>query len=196
MNSKSFKTPDLHAKRYRPKVLGLLNAETVEEYRNKKGKAHIDDALFKAIVTNFNQKVWEMVIENRDGVELPDGLGFLFIGTCPPAKSKTNIDYANSTKYGVTVSNKNWETDNKLAKIMYSNYHLKYQFAHRELWGFTAVRQFKRAVAATYPTNWTKYVQLGDRNRVNDLFNKSVRRAKAKEISEIQIETYNEFEFD
>lgn len=196
MNNKSFKTPDLNAKRYRPKVFSLLNAETVEEFRNKKGKTNIDDALFKAIIMNFNTKVWEAAIEYRDGVELPDGLGYIFIGTCPPAKSKTNVDFASSARYGVTVSNKNWETNNKLAKIMYSNYHIKYQFTHRELWGFNAVRQFKRAVAATYPENWTKYVVLENNLRVNDLFNRAYRKHKAKEIDEIKLETYNEFEID
>lgn len=196
MSNKSFKAPDLSAPRYRPKVHSLLNAETIEEFRNKKGKATITDAQFKDIIMNFNKKVWETVIEVRDGVELPDGLGYLFIGTCPPTKKKSNIDFASSVKHGVSVTNKNWETDNKLAKIMYSNYHIKYQYTYRELWGFSAVRQFKRAVAATYPENWTKYVVLANNIRVNDLFDKAMKKDKAIYYTEINLKTYNEFELD
>ena len=92
------------------------------------------------------RRIWKEVIENRDGVELPDSLGYIFIGTCPAAKS-VNIDYALSKKYGKVLQNKNWETDGKIAKIFYTNYSTKYRFKNRELWQFTAVRQFKKAVA-------------------------------------------------
>ena len=56
------------------------------------------------------------MIDKRDGVQLPETIGWLFIGTCEQSKKK-NIDFAKSVKYGMIVSNKNWETDGKLAKI-------------------------------------------------------------------------------
>ena len=86
---------------------------------------------------------------NRDGVELPDSLGYLFIGTCPPAKG-VNTDYSLSKEYGKVLQNKNWETDGNIGKIFYTNYSTKYRFKNRELWQFTAVRNFKRSVAKKY----------------------------------------------
>ena len=197
MNNKGFRTPDLSAPRYRAKVLGLLNNQTIEEFRTKYTRhSQIDENIFKKIIKYYNECLWKEVIENRDGVELPDSLGFLFIGTCPAPKSKTNTDYAASKEHGVLVKIKNWETDNRLGKIMYSNYHTKYQFANRELWSFTAVRQFKRAVATSYPENWMRYVVLGDTYRVNDLFRKAKNKAYKEEVTKISLLTYNEFEID
>jgi len=197
MNKKLFRTPDLSAPRYRPKVFSLLNSQTVDEFRNKYARhSDIEDETFKAIIRLFNETLWKEVIDNRDGVELPDSLGYLFIGTCPAPKSRTNVDYAASKEHGVLVRIKNWETDNRLGKIMYSNYHTKYQFANRELWGFTAVRQFKRAVAASYPDNWMRYVVLGDTLRVNDLFKKYTKEEYKKKITQISLKDYNEFELE
>ena len=38
------------------------------------------------VIKSFNGKVWEGVIDNRNGIELPESLGYLFIGSCPPSK--------------------------------------------------------------------------------------------------------------
>ena len=52
---------------------------------------NIDNNKFKKIINLFNERIWKEVIENRDGVELPDSLGYIFIGTCPAAKSVNMI---------------------------------------------------------------------------------------------------------
>ena len=108
----------------------------------------------------------------RESVELPDSLGYIFIGTCPAAKS-VNMDYALSKKYGKVLQNKNWETDGKVAKIFYTNYSTKYRFKNRELWQFKAVRQFKRGVAKSYPKKWTKYIRMENKKRVADMYKKN-----------------------
>ena len=88
----NFKKPNLNAPRYRDKRLGLLNYETIKEFKDKKPLySKIDNSKLKQIIKTYNIKLWKAVIENRDGVELPDSLGFLFIG---------KIFYTNwSTKY-------------------------------------------------------------------------------------------------
>jgi hypothetical protein len=54
------------------------------------------------------------------------------------------------------------------------NSKLKYRFKNRELWQFKAVRQFKRAVAKTYPEQWPKYVVMKSKKRVAHMYkNKS-----------------------
>ena len=168
----NFKKPNLNAPRYREKVLGLLNVELINEFKEKHPiYSQIDNDKLKKIIKLFNERIWKEVIENRDGVELPDSLGYIFIGTCPAAKS-VNIDYALSKKYGKVLQNKNWETDGKIAKIFYTNYSTKYRFKNRELWQFTAVRQFKRAVAKSYPEKWTKYIRMENKKRVADMYKK------------------------
>jgi len=167
----NFKQPDLKAPRYREKVLGLLNAELINEFKDRNPiYSKIDNAKFKNIIKIFNERIWKEVIENRDGVELPDSLGYLFIGTCPAAKS-VNTNYALSKQYGKVLQNKNWETDGKVAKIFYTNYSTKYRFKNRELWQFVAVRQFKRAVAKSYPQKWRKYITMENKKKVAHMYN-------------------------
>jgi hypothetical protein len=168
----NFKKPNLNAPRYRNKVLSILNAETLKEFKDKyPAYKNIDNQKLKNVIKFFNEKIWQEVIENRDGVELPYSLGYLFIGTCPAAKS-VNTNYALSKKYGKVLQNKNWDTDGKVAKIFYTNYTTKYRFRNRELWQFTAVRQFKRTVAKTYPKKWTKYIIMSNNKKVAHMYKK------------------------
>ena len=166
----NFKQPDLNAPRYREKVFSILNTETLKEFKDKYPVyKNINDNKLKKVIKLFNENIWKEVIENRNGVELPDSLGYLFIGTCPAAKS-VNTNYALSKQYGKVLQNKNWETDGKVAKIFYTNYSTKYRFRNRELWQFKAVRQFKRAVAKSYPKKWTKYIIMDNKKRVAEMY--------------------------
>ena len=168
----NFKAPDLNAPRYREKVLGLLNSNLIKEFKEKYPVyENIDDTKLKKIIKLYNTKLWEEVINNREGVELPDSLGYLFIGTCPAAKS-VNTNYSLSKEYGKVLQNRNLNTDGKIAKIFYTNYSTKYRFKNRELWQFKAVRQFKRAVAKTYPEQWSKYIVMESKKRVADMYKK------------------------
>ena len=166
----NFKAPDLNAPRYREKVFGLLNADLFKEFKEKyPAYENIDNNKLKKVITLYNEKLWKEVIDNRNGVELPDSLGYLFIGTCPAAKS-VNTNYSLSRQYGKVLENRNLNTDGKIAKIFYTNLKTKYRFKNRELWQFTAVRQFKRSVAKTYPEQWSKYVVMESKRRVKDMF--------------------------
>ena len=130
----NFKKPNLSASRYREKKMGLLNEETIKEFKDKKPLySNIDNDKLKKIIKIYNVRLWKAVIEYRDGVELPDSLGYLFIGTCPSAKT-VNTNYALSNQYGKVLQNKNWETDGNLGKILSWTKYLvmknKYRVAH------------------------------------------------------------------
>ncbi|NQY43541.1 MAG: hypothetical protein HRT87_09390 [Legionellales bacterium] len=170
---KKFKAPDLNAPRYREKRLGLLNKKTYNDFKEKyPAYKDVDNAKLKKIITIFNKKLWKAVIEYRDGVELPNSLGYLFIGTCEPSKNN-NYNYALSAKHGKPLQQRNWETDGNIGKIFYTNWSAKYRFKFRELWRFEATRDFKRAVAKSYPNNWTKYIFVKTKYRVAHLFKRN-----------------------
>lgn len=182
----NFKKPDLNAPRYREKKLGLLNKKTISEFKAKYPLyEHIDNDKLKKIIKLYNHNLWNGVIEFRDGVELPDSLGYLFIGTCKPGRT-VNTNYALSKEYGKVLQNKNWETDGNIGKIFYTNWSTKYRFKNRHLWMFEATRNFKRSVAKSYPENWQKYLFMKNRYKVAHLYN--------PEIDSKQLESYNEFE--
>jgi hypothetical protein len=191
---KEFKKPDVKAPRFRPSVYNLLNKEFFESFRDKypKYKDVTDDQL-KNIIKVFNQIMWQNVIDNRDGVQIPEQIGWLFIGTCQASK-KNNIDFAKSKQYGVTVTNKNWATDGKLAKIFFSNFAPKHKIRNREFWMFVACRDFKRAVAKAYPENWQMYIVADPKKQTRLIYSKSEYKELKRKEETKTLETYNEFE--
>ena len=192
---RGYKAPDLHASRLRIKPKRILTKDFIGEFKEKHPEfSTLDDKTIKMIVMKFNENIWKEVIAYRDGVELPESLGYLFIGTCTFNRD-TNVNYGLSVKYGKEIKNRNLESDSKLAKIFYTNYQTKYKFANRELWGFQAVRQFKRSVAKEYPVSWQKYIVVDSYKKVSEMFSKALRKQRVKKEDKDILSSYDEFEF-
>jgi hypothetical protein len=190
----SYKKPDLKAPRFRPKKHNLLNDDFCKKIKSKGGVFEtLTNKQIKDVITSFNQNIWESVIEHRDGVELLEQLGYIFIGTCQRAKSN-NTNIKSSLQYGVKVQHQNWESDQHLAKIFYTNFETKYRFRFHEMWGFTALRDFKRSVARAYPTEWKKYVVVDNFVKISKLFRSHIIKDKIEKETELLLEHYDEFD--
>jgi hypothetical protein len=189
-----FKKPDVKAPRHKPKATRLINKEFMTKFMAKhpqyKGLSETD---FRRIISSFNTKIYEKVIEERDGIELPSQLGFLFIGSCKVI-GKRNYSYGKSTSYETSIRNTNLATDGLSGKIFYSNYPSKYRFAYRALWAFKAYRDFSRSVHKTYPEKYTIYREVENTRKISQMFD----NLKRKEYGEIKdaknIGSYNDFE--
>lgn len=190
-----FKKPDLNAPRHKSTFMNVLSKEFFKEFRMKypQHSAYSDEEL-KKFVGECNKKAWEIVVEERDGMELMEGLGYIFLGTCSPAKN-FNTDYGKSIANGLRVKAHNWESDNFLMKIFYSNFSSRYKFRNREIWHFVGCREFKRSASVAYRENWKKYVRVEDRKRVNEMFKRIVKRNIILEKTSIIPDKYNEFDF-
>jgi hypothetical protein len=189
-----FKKPNLKAPRYRPEVQSILTKEFFEKFKSKYPKyKSLDDKHLKMVIKEFNRTIIQTVVDTRDGVQLPELIGWLFIGTCQASKKK-NVDFFKSKKYGVVVTNKNWDTDNKLAKIFYTNCAPKHKMRNREFWGFVACREFKRLVAKTYPENWNMYVVVHNAKQLKMTYQKATYKDIKLKETERALNTYNEFE--
>lgn len=193
--AKQFKKPDLNAPRYRPKKLNLTNVDFYKKFIEDNPKySHITLEQFKDVIKTFNGFIWQTVVNERDGVQLPEQLGYLFIGSCP--RKKSNVDFDKSKKYGVVLQNQNWESDQYLAKIFYTNYETKYRFKNHELWGFKGVRDFTRMVGQTYPKQWKKYIQVDNLLKVSRLFRiEKFKHFKVDETIEL-LKNYDEFNLE
>ena len=190
---REYKKPDLKAPRYRPTKLNLTNVGFYKKFIEDNPKYdYITNDQFKNIIKAFNEKIWKTVIQNRDGIELPEQLGYIFIGSCPRKKSY-NTDYKKSEEYGVKLQNQNWESDQYVAKIFYTNFETKYKFKHHELWGFTGLRDFKRSVAENYPKEWKKYVMVDNMMKVSRLFRKEKFKEFRKKETDSFLNDYDEF---
>jgi hypothetical protein len=193
---KTIRKPDLNAPRFRKKTSKLLTMDSLKTFKEKNPK-YKDMTLkqFREIVTTFNGHIWESVIENRNGVELPEGLGYIFIGTCPKPKGD-NVDYKKSFEYGVKANHKNWDSDNKLCKIFYTNHNTKYPLSNKQLWSFSPVRQFKRATSAAYREDWMKYIEVSPDEKISSIFARHKRKAYSEKLTAQIPEDYNEFNLD
>lgn len=192
---KPFKKPDLNAPRFRPKILSLTNKETYQEFLKEHPKLASSISLkeFKEIINSFNGAIWQKVIEERDGVELPEQLGYIFIGTCPKKVKTPNINESKSAEAGFVIQNQNWESDQYLAKIFYTNFETKYRFKNHDLWSFKGVRIFKRTVAKVYPVDWKKYVVVDSMTKVSRLFRIQKFKQLKAQTTEEMIKQYDEF---
>jgi hypothetical protein len=194
---KKFNKPDLNAPRYRPTKLNLSNSDFFERFIQENPRhTTLSCSDFKEVIKKFNGKIWEKVIENRDGVELPEQLGYLFIGTCPRKTRGKSIDYKKSGELGQTVENRNWESDDYMAKIFYTNFETKYRFRNHDMWSFTGVRDFKRTVAHTYPQEWKKYVMVDNYQKISRLFRSHRYNEFKKNETTMLLEFYDEFNLD
>lgn len=193
---RDFRKPDLNAPRFRHKHKNVLDVELwksfIEKYPNRKGLTYKQ---FRDIIKTANNLFWDKVITYRDGVELPESLGYMFIGTCTSQNPKrANINFGKSIKYGFRVNNTNLISDGKLAKIFYTNYAVKYRVKDRQIWTFIPCRAFKRKVSKVYSENWEKYIVVPDNLRISKLYNGLI----TKEIVQKKVSTpsihYNEFD--
>lgn len=195
---KPFKKPDLNAPRFRPGVLSLLNVELfnkfIKEYPEYKD---LDCEDFKKIITTFNKNICKTVIDNRDGVQLPESLGYIFVGSCQtPKRNKVNINYGLSIKHNTLVINRNFGSDSFMCKIFYTNCTTKYRFLHREVWQFKPSKEFSKAVSNSYKENWKMYIQVENNLKISQLYKKQVVNKYLKNKIQQVPEEYNEFDLD
>lgn len=191
---KDAKKPNLNAPRFRRSAQGTLNSDFVELLKQKVPSAKdLSAEQIKEIIHTFNGNLWMTAIESRDGVEIPEQIGHLFIGTCPP-KRKPNVDFKTSAEYLKVIQHRNWESDQYLAKIFYTTYGTKYRFKNHELWGFVATRAFKRTVGKTYPEKWKQYVEVDPKIKISSMFRSNLNEMKKAEDAEKSITLYNEFD--
>lgn len=196
MKLEDYKKPDLKAPRYRPKSLKILNDSALREFKKKYPQyKDLPDKFLRSIVKNQNITIWKEAIAYRDGVELQEGLGCIFIGSCMPP-SGSNINVPLSLEHGKKLKNMNLGSDGFLAKIFFSSYTSKYKFDFRKLWKFKGCREFTRAVRHSYPQNWKMYVQVDKSFKISMLYKKTIKRQIMEKQSAKNLTEYNEFDLD
>lgn len=185
--------PDLNGPRFREKRISVLTLKTLAAFKEKHPKyANLSLAQFKDIMITFHGKLTEGIIENRNGIELPEGLGFIFMGTCSTPKKK-NIDFKKSIEFGVKATHKNWDSDNKLLKIFYTNHNAKYPFHNKQVWAFKAVKQFRKAASEAYIADFTKYIEVSPMAKISAKYDRHRKKEYAKNLTAIVPEGYDEF---
>lgn len=194
---RSYNKADKKAPRFTQSSISFLNKDLFKKFYDKypKYKDYSEEDI-RNVINTYNELLSEAAISNRDGVELPEGLGYIFIGSCK-APIKKNIDHSKSAIAGVPVINRNLGSDSYLAKIFYTNYEHKYKFKHRKLWKFKGSRNFTQAVSKAYKEEWPKYIVVENYVKISSLYKETRLRHKSIERSKATIsDAYNEFDLD
>lgn len=196
--NREFKKPDLNAPRRRRGACKIVTVKLIEEFKKKYPQySEIDLQTGKDILNTFHGKLWNHALHNRDGVELLEGLGYIFLGTCKNTK-KIPIDFKKSVEQGVKLRHRNFDSDNYIAKIFYTNFASKYKFKNRELWYFKGTRDFTRSVCDVYRANWKLYVQVENEKNISEYIKNIKKRDFFKRIGERPMisDSYNEFDLN
>lgn len=126
--------------------------EFLRKYPEHKGLTQLE---FNSIVRQFNQNIIETVIENRDGVLLPERIGQLQIVSYKASKKRI-VNFGLTNKTGTPHYEGNWETDNRIGKIVFQKPGQKIE--HGRLWGLITARPFKQKVSKAFLKFWPKYL--------------------------------------
>jgi hypothetical protein len=186
------KAPDLNAPRFRLPVHNPLSNSFCDNMRVKHASLkHLTNDQIKSVIKAFNGLIQDQVINTRDGIQLPEHLGHLHIGSYK--STGPNIDFKASVQYGQIIQRRNFHTDGLVAKIVYANGKDKYLFKNKFLWSFSAVRQFKRAVSKFFPEQWPMYLQMDSLQRLNKSYANQMRKIANKNKGVIP-ENYNPFD--
>lgn len=184
--------------RFRQTAMGLLNSDVYSEF-SKKHPEHskYTQEHFEKIINTYNGMLQDVIINEREGVELPEGLGYIFIGSCKPT-IKENVDISKSLQVGKKVMNRNLATDGYVCKIFYTNYEGKFRFAHRNLWKFKGARHFTRTLSKVYREEWPKYIVIEEYMKISSLVRKYQQDERRRKITENQTlsDNYKEFDID
>jgi hypothetical protein len=181
--------------RHRAKRYNMASPENIKAIADHPDCLVKDPAAVKRVIMAVHHGIRDTIINTRDGIELPEQLGYMFLGTCQP-KIRKNVDFKTSNHYLKVIQHRNWESDNYLAKIFYTNYETKYKFKYNELWGFKAAREFTKMVGQEYPKKWKMYIQVDHTLKIARLYRDYIRKTNRQEEDDILAEDYNPLEID
>ncbi len=188
-----FNKPDFSKPRYRAKRLEIDGKEFYKSLVDKIPDASkLGHSEVKKLIKQFNETVLQNIVDNREGVELPQGLGYIFIGSCKIKKEC--VDYGKSIKYGIRVTHKNWNTEGYASKIFYSNCSVKYKIPDNNMWIFKAARKLKKEASKAFSENWNKYVHIDENTKLSKYISVGKLIDRRNQQTRDRLKTYNEFE--
>ena len=183
---------DKKGPRFRLAYFQTVNKEFFDILRNKYSwAAKYTDAQLRKIILEYNKLLYHTVVNERDGVLLPNSIGLLFIGKCNPPRYRSLFEYQIGILGDRTFTTNNMSSSGYLAKIFFST---SYQQApeNMTMYTFKATREFKKLISKTFPEMWEKYIYVPNNMKVGKIVEKSSAAAKFY-IREV-ITPYNELD--
>lgn len=145
-----YKKVDLTAPRFRISKYRYiaLNQELFARFLEEHKNIQIDWSTFRNLIIAINEEFVDEVINNRDGVVLPKGLGRMYMCMFKPTKK---LDYSPGLAQSLA-------SDGLLGKIAWTHRDTRYKIDNARFYSFTAHRTFKRAAAHEFKTRPEFYI--------------------------------------
>ncbi len=155
---------DKKGPRFRKPAYPVINQEFHRKVKKELPGLIVSTQEIKEIINVFHEVCIETIANTRDGLELPFGLGYIIV-----AAVRTNREHfiQEATNY------QNWETNQYMCKIFYTNRPSKYKFKFNKIWGFKAGRQLKKAVSQSFSQNHTKFYIMSPLLSISQVFKKT-----------------------
>jgi len=185
---------DKTAPRFRRKAKSIIDNSFINEFilqhPEYKDVSNLNTLRsYKLLLKKCNQAIFRHCIDNRDGVDLPQAMGVLFVGSKTSVYSP--VDYGLTNKLGYEVRITNMDTNGLIAKIYYSRHSRDYNLSMTTLWNFKPTRGFQLEVSKAFKEKYNEYRRIENKEELRILFEQ--RKKKAKKVMSL-ITNYNEFE--
>lgn len=136
------KGPRFNIRKFRRKIVSK------ELYRQwKKSNPGITLAQFTRIWKLIAKEMQEVIVEESDGILLPNGIGEMYLGYVKLKRIGT--DYKTSKEHNVLVNYENFHSYGKTGKIIFRAC-TKYKLSTCSLWNFRAITPFKEKVTKAF----------------------------------------------
>ena len=121
--------------RYRKEYESFPKKDFFDSFRKKyKEYSKYDDAYLKDILKSVQENFTDLLCQNKEGIELPYGLGNIRIFSFKPSKSTPHVNFTMKQTADVTFKFTNIKTDGLMCKIGYSNRYSRLKFNRSEIW--------------------------------------------------------------
>lgn len=199
----TFRVPDGKAPKFLKKRFDILRDKhffsSVKETYPELGQ-YTDSALAK-FIESTNKRLGKEIIENRNGVRLPEAFGIIVAGACKISSetAKRNIDYGASNKEGRVILHSNQTSDDYISKVKYSNASEYQPFRNNYMWCFDACRPITRALAKVFKQEggYKKYIVFTTRQHIGHLIRPTKPAKVTKEYiahKKRHLDKHNEFD--
>lgn len=132
-----------------------INKEFFEDFKKDNPNIRMDFITFREIIIAINEEYVNFVIENRDGVFLPKGLGRLYLGLYP-RKERRKLDHSDGKVEQVFQA---FETGGFEGKIMWCWDNVKYKTDNVNYFSFIGYRNFKTRASQAFINNPELYIR-------------------------------------
>lgn len=161
--------------------------ELYERYPELKG---YKEAYIKKFITSYHQLIVDTLVDNKDGVRLPEYMGNMIIATY--GRKHKSYDRKSSTEYKQHINYSNLHSERKGGWVFHVYSLEKYKFANHQYWRFYPGRYLTSKIGQAYKKGWKNYRVIPRTDLVSDTIKRLDRKDYIKEVTSARsVRVYN-----